>query len=88
MKIEELIHELREELTIAIVMHNMQQAARVSDRTAFFSTDESQIGKLIEVDATSKVFSTTNDARTRDYIEGRFGCCKFNICTCNGSDNV
>lgn len=73
MKIEELIHELREEFTIVIVTHNMQQAARVSDRTAFFSTDESRIGQLIEVDATSKVFNAATNSRTRDYVEGRFG---------------
>lgn len=73
MKIEELIQELREQFTIVIVTHNMQQAARVSDRTAFFSTDESQIGQLIEVDATSKVFSAATDVRTRNYVEGRFG---------------
>jgi phosphate transport system ATP-binding protein len=73
MKIEELIHELRAELTIVIVTHNMQQAARVSDRTAFFSTDESRIGQLIEIDETSKMFSAADDSRTRDYVEGRFG---------------
>ena len=73
MKIEELIHELREEFTIVIVTHNMQQAARVSDRTAFFSTDESRIGQLIEVDDTNKVFTAASDKRTRDYVEGRFG---------------
>lgn len=73
MKIEELIHELRQELTIVIVTHNMQQAARVSDRTAFFSTDESRIGQLIEVDETSTLFNAASNPRTRDYVEGRFG---------------
>lgn len=73
MKIEELIHELRQELTIVIVTHNMQQAARVSDRTAFFSTDESRIGQLVEVDDTEKMFSAPSNSRTRDYVEGRFG---------------
>lgn len=73
MKIEELIRSLKQNFTIAIVTHNMQQAARISDRTAFFSTDESRIGKLIEVDDTDKVFSIATDARTREYVEGRFG---------------
>lgn len=73
MKIEELIHSLREELTIAIVTHNMQQAARVSDYTAFFNTDESRIGQMVEFDRTDKIFSAANDPRTKDYVEGRFG---------------
>jgi phosphate transport system ATP-binding protein len=73
MKIEDLIHGLREEFTIVIVTHNMQQAARVSDFTAFFSTDESRIGQLIEMDATQKIFGSAADERTRDYVQGRFG---------------
>lgn len=73
MKIEDLIHSLREELTIAIVTHNMQQAARVSDYTAFFSTDESRIGQMVEFGPTVKIFSTATDPRTKDYVEGRFG---------------
>jgi phosphate transport system ATP-binding protein len=73
MKIEELIHSLREELTIAIVTHNMQQAARVSDYTAFFNTDESRIGQMVEFNQTEKIFSAATDPRTRDYVEGRFG---------------
>lgn len=73
MKIEELIHSLREELTIAIVTHNMQQATRVSDYTAFFSTDESRIGQMVEFGPTAKIFSTADHPRTRDYVEGRFG---------------
>jgi len=73
MKIEELIHSLRQEFTIVIVTHNMQQAARISDRTAFFSTDESRIGQLIEIDDTHKIFSEATNPRTRDYVEGRFG---------------
>lgn len=56
MKIEELIHSLKKELTIAIVSHNMQQAARVSDYTAFFSTDESRIGQIVEFGPTQKIF--------------------------------
>jgi phosphate transport system ATP-binding protein len=73
MKIEELIHSLSEELTIAIVTHNMQQAARVSDYTAFFSTDESRIGQMVEFDKTEKIFGDASDPRTKDYVEGRFG---------------
>lgn len=73
MKIEELINALRQEFTIVIVTHNMQQAARISDRTAFFSTDESRIGQLIEIDNTQKIFSGATNSRTRDYVEGRFG---------------
>jgi phosphate transport system ATP-binding protein len=66
--IEELILELKEKYTIVIVTHNMQQAARVSDKTAFFL-----MGELIELDETSKIFSTPMDKRTEDYISGRFG---------------
>ncbi|MBR8833819.1 MAG: phosphate ABC transporter ATP-binding protein [Stigonema ocellatum SAG 48.90 = DSM 106950] len=73
MKIEELIHGLREELTIAIVTHNMQQASRVSDFTAFFSTDESRIGQMVEFGATTQIFTNALDTRTRDYVSGRFG---------------
>lgn len=73
MKIEELIYSLRDELTVAIVTHNMQEAARISDFTAFFSTDESRIGHMVEFGATTQIFSNALDARTRDYISGRFG---------------
>jgi phosphate transport system ATP-binding protein len=73
MKIEALIHTLRSELTIAIVTHNMQQASRIADYTAFFSTDESQIGRLIEFGETAQVFGAAIDQRTRDYVSGRFG---------------
>lgn len=72
MKIEELIKNLRTEVTIAIVTHNMQQAARVSDYTAFFSTDESRIGQMVEL-ATTQIFSEATESRTRDYVQGRFG---------------
>ncbi|MBW4646817.1 MAG: phosphate ABC transporter ATP-binding protein [Goleter apudmare HA4340-LM2] len=72
-KVEELIHSLRSELTIAIVTHNMQQATRVSDFTAFFSTDESRIGQMVEFGATNQIFSEPLDNRTRDYVSGRFG---------------
>ncbi|MBI4523491.1 MAG: phosphate ABC transporter ATP-binding protein [Deltaproteobacteria bacterium] len=67
-KIEELIHELKENFTIVIVTHNMQQAARVSDFTAFF-----YLGELIEFGVTSKIFTTPEKQQTEDYITGRFG---------------
>jgi phosphate transport system ATP-binding protein len=67
-KIEELIDELKEDYTIVIVTHNMQQAARVSDFTAFM-----YLGELIEFDLTSKMFTAPRDRRTQDYITGRFG---------------
>jgi phosphate transport system ATP-binding protein len=66
--IEELIDELREHFTIAIVTHNMQQAARVSQRTAFF-----HLGKLIEYNDTDQIFTNPNKSMTQDYITGRFG---------------
>lgn len=68
LKIEELVRELKEHFTIIIVTHNMQQAARISDKTAFFLN-----GELIEYDRTDKIFSTPSDKRTEDYITGRFG---------------
>jgi phosphate transport system ATP-binding protein len=67
-KIEELIVELKEQYTIVIVTHNMQQAARVSDQTAFF-----WLGKLIEVNATERMFTNPEEKLTEDYITGRFG---------------
>ena len=67
-KIEELIDELKEDYTIVIVTHNMQQAARVSDFTAFM-----YLGELVEFDNTSKMFTAPSDRRTQDYITGRFG---------------
>jgi phosphate transport system ATP-binding protein len=67
-KIEELIHQLKEQYTIVIVTHNMQQAARVSDRTAFF-----YIGELIEFDKTDVLFTTPSKKQTEEYITGRFG---------------
>jgi len=71
--IEDLIHELKHRYTIVIVTHNMQQAMRVADKTAFFSLDESRVGTLIEYDDTDKLFSRPADGRTRDYITGQFG---------------
>ena len=67
-KIEELIHELKETFTIVIVTHNMQQAARVSDRTAFF-----YLGEIIEYGETGKIFTNPDKRQTEDYITGRFG---------------
>jgi len=73
LRIEDLIRELRQKYTIVIVTHNMQQAARVSDYTAFFYTDESRTGILVEFDKTKKIFTNPEDKRTEDYITGRFG---------------
>lgn len=73
MKIEELIDSLRGEFTIAIVTHNMQQAQRVADFTAFFSTDESRVGQMVEFGTTDQIFNNPLDQRTRDYVSGRFG---------------
>lgn len=72
--IEDLIDELKKEYTIVIVTHNMQQASRVSDRTAFFNiAGTGKPGKLIEYDDTSKIFSTPTVQATEDYVSGRFG---------------
>ena len=67
-KIEELLHSLKQQLTVVIVTHNMQQAARVSDYTGFFL-----LGELIEYDATKSIFTNPSDRRTEDYVTGRFG---------------
>lgn len=67
-KIEELAMELRKKYTIIIVTHNMQQSARIADKTAFFL-----LGELVEFDSTEKIFNTPSDKRTEDYITGRFG---------------
>jgi len=72
-KIEELMVELKKRVTIVIVTHNMQQAARASDVTAFLLMGEDGAGEQIEVDATLKLFSQPSDPRTLDYIQGRFG---------------
>ncbi len=68
LRIEELIKELKQDYSIVIVTHNMQQAARISDRTAFFLN-----GEVVEYDKTDRIFSTPSDQRTEDYIAGRFG---------------
>jgi phosphate transport system ATP-binding protein len=67
-KIEELIHELKEHYTIIIVTHSMQQAARVSDHTAFF-----YMGELVEMGATEQIFTNPKERRTEDYVTGKFG---------------
>lgn len=78
LKIEELLLGMRNEFTIILVTHNMQQAARVSDRTAFFTAEvnpksDTRSGILVEYDLTSKMFSNPRDERTENYITGRFG---------------
>jgi phosphate transport system ATP-binding protein len=77
-RIEELMRELKSRFTIVIVTHNMQQAARCSDRTAFFTAEldaknDQRTGVLVEYDATAKIFSNPSDERTENYITGRFG---------------
>ncbi|QEC50718.1 phosphate ABC transporter ATP-binding protein [Baekduia soli] len=74
--IEDLMHTLKRRYTIVIVTHNMQQAARVADRTAFFSLDvidDRRVGTLVEYDDTEVIFGRAADTRTRDYVSGRFG---------------
>jgi phosphate transport system ATP-binding protein len=71
--IEDLIHDLKSRYTIVIVTHNMQQAARVADRTAFFSLGPDRVGTLIEFDDTQTIFRNPRDRRTRDYVTGQFG---------------
>jgi phosphate transport system ATP-binding protein len=73
LKIEELLRELESDYTIVIVTHNMQQAARVSDETVFFSLTDKRQGTLIEAGETSKIFTNPDDERTEAYITGRFG---------------
>jgi len=77
-RIEDLMHELKRDYTIVIVTHNMQQAARVADMTAFFSVDVREDGSgrhgvLVEFDQTAKIFTNPSDKRTEDYVTGRFG---------------
>ncbi len=73
LKIEELMHELVENYTIVIVTHNMQQAARVSDYTAFLMVGADRAGELVEYGPTAQIFTNPRDRRTEDYITGRFG---------------
>ena len=77
-RIEDLMQEIKDKFTIVIVTHNMQQAARVSDRTAFFTTEvnpesDTRTGLLVECDSTDKMFSNPSDPRTENYVTGRFG---------------
>jgi phosphate transport system ATP-binding protein len=77
-RIEDLMQEIKSRYTIVIVTHNMQQAARVSDRTAFFTTEvnpdsDTRTGLLVEVDSTDRIFSNPSDERTENYVTGRFG---------------
>lgn len=73
LKIEDLMRELSRRYTIVVVTHNMQQAARVSDQTVFFSLNEERQGILVEASPTSELFTNPRDQRTEDYITGRFG---------------
>jgi phosphate transport system ATP-binding protein len=73
MRIEETIREISAQVTVVIVTHNMQQAARVSDYTAFFLADRGDPGRIVEFGPTGEVFNAPNDPRTEDYIHGRFG---------------
>ncbi len=73
LKVEELMLELRHEYTLILVTHNMQQAARVSDKTAFFLAGETRIGHLIEIGDTQQLFEQPVKQETADYISGRFG---------------
>lgn len=73
LRIEDLMKELSEKYTIIVVTHNMQQAARISDYTAFFSVDDKRTGNLIEFDDTEKIFTIPSQKSTEDYITGRFG---------------
>jgi phosphate transport system ATP-binding protein len=76
-RIEDLMEELKRDYTIVIVTHNMQQAARTSDMTAFITTDVrddgSRVGQLVEFDQTNTIFTQPSDPRTEGYITGRFG---------------
>ena len=77
-RIEDLMHEIKETVSIVIVTHNMQQAARVSDRTAFFIVDlsageDQRIGRLVEYGPTDRIFTNPHDTRTEEYISGKFG---------------
>ncbi len=73
LRIEELMRELSKKYTIIVVTHNMQQAARVSDYTAFFNMDDDRAGYLVEAGSTSEIFTNPKDKKTEDYITGRFG---------------
>jgi len=72
-RIEETIHELRDQVTVVIVTHNMQQAARVSQQCAFFLAEQGKPGAIVEAGSTEQIFQHPEDARTADYVNGRFG---------------
>ena len=72
-RIEETIAEIGHEVTIVIVTHNMQQAQRVSDACAFFLAEENEPGRIVETGPTEQIFEAPGDARTADYVQGRFG---------------
>jgi phosphate transport system ATP-binding protein len=73
LKIEDLMQELTQNYTIIIVTHNMQQAARVSDYTAFYSVNDQRVGHLVEYGPTKQLFTKPKERRTEEYITGRFG---------------
>lgn len=77
LRIEQLIHELKEQYTIVIVTHNMQQAAQVSDKTAFFNVSSTEAGDrtgyLVEYDSTQVIFNHPKQKDTKDYVSGKFG---------------
>ena len=80
LKIEETMHELKKSFTIVIVTHNMQQAVRVSDMTAFFNAEAveggtGKVGYLVEFNETEKIFNSPQQQTTQDYVSGQFGCC-------------
>jgi phosphate transport system ATP-binding protein len=72
-RIEELIYQLKARYTIVIVTHNMQQASRISDYTAFFTMGDDRAGYLVEMDATVQIFTNPKQQLTEDYVSGRFG---------------
>ena len=72
-RVEELMTQLKHDHTIVVVTHNLQQAARVSDRTAFFTSEGNEGGLLVEAGPTEQMFNSPSDSRTDDYIAGRFG---------------
>ena len=72
-RVEETILELKENVTIVIVTHNMQQAQRIADKTAFFLADDNTPGHVVEFGATNQIFTQPVDSRTNEYVNGRFG---------------
>ena len=72
-RVEDTIHEIKDEVTVVIVTHNMQQAAHVSEQCAFFLAQQGTPGVIVEAGSTEKIFSSPDDPRTEDYVNGRFG---------------